>query len=90
MTDREKLLELIAIGGFFSRSADAEKCVDYLIANGVAPVVRCRKCEHLRSGKNNFGAFFWCGNAAGLANIYDTEKDYCPRGERMDKDGEDD
>lgn len=35
MTDREKLIELITIGGFFSRSADAEKCVDYLIANGV-------------------------------------------------------
>lgn len=32
---KEKLVELIAIGGFFSRSVDAEKCVDYLIANGV-------------------------------------------------------
>jgi len=32
---KEKLVELIAIGGFFSRSVDAEKCVDYLISNGV-------------------------------------------------------
>jgi hypothetical protein len=35
MTEREKLFGLITIGGFFSRSADAEKCVDHLIANGV-------------------------------------------------------
>jgi hypothetical protein len=35
MTEREKLFELITIGGFFSRSADAEKCVDHLITNGV-------------------------------------------------------
>lgn len=36
MTEREKLLELVATGAFFSKSADAEKCVDYLLANGVA------------------------------------------------------
>lgn len=35
MTDKEKLFELITIGGFFSRSDDAEKCVDYLIDNNV-------------------------------------------------------
>lgn len=35
MTDRDKLFELIATGGFFSRSADAERCIDYLLANGV-------------------------------------------------------
>lgn len=32
---REKLENLIAVGGFFSRSDDAERCVDYLLAHGV-------------------------------------------------------
>ena len=48
MNNREKLLELIAIGGFFSRSADAEKCVDYLIENGVTIPVRCMECKDER------------------------------------------
>ena len=56
MTDREKLLELVAIGGFFSRSADAEKCVDYLIENGVTFYVHktknsmCLYCNSSMSG----------------------------------------
>lgn len=63
--------------------------IEYAPTVDAVEVVRCVECDHLRSGRNNFGVFFWCGNAAGLTNIYDPYKDYCPRGERRDKDAVD-
>ena len=57
MTDREKLIELITIGGFFSRSADAERCIDYLLANGVT----VRKCPRLLEewGEDDGDVLWW-------------------------------
>lgn len=65
MNDREMLERLIAIGGFFSRSADAEKCVDHLLANGVI-VLPCRPGDTVYEVKNNTDACddcpsYFCG-----------------------------
>jgi hypothetical protein len=43
MTDRERLIELLS-GKSIDTEADVEYVADYLLANGVIKVVRCKDC----------------------------------------------
>lgn len=46
MTAREKLIEILSVPIYPHLDAEpAEVVADYLIDNGVVPVVRCKNCE---------------------------------------------
>ena len=77
---REKLIEILRKPIFPHELADpAEVVADYLLDNGVVPVVRCKDCVHM---KIQFSARFcnvWCMyNGLG-------DEGFCNYGEREDK-----
>jgi hypothetical protein len=56
---------------------------DYLIANDVVPVVRCKDCKHFNIGMLGFN---WCDAHSYDELIECKENDYCSYGERRSND----
>ena len=78
MTDREKLIEILRVPIYPHELADPTEVVaEYLLDNGVVPVVRCKDCKH------------WCEDTLSCmcGNHYDDNwyaEDFCSYGERKD------
>lgn len=79
MEIREKLIGWIqaAVGGCASYWAG--KIADYLIANDVEPVVRCKECKYSR--KTGRDGYLFCNTSLGMGRgVIDT--DFCSEGKR--------
>ena len=95
---RDRLVELLAeIHNCCPKKSSCEKCeyrelencrsysdADFLIANGVVPVVRCKDCKHCR--KDTY--FDYCDKYSRPFDKLYVEKDhFCSYGERKEDNG---
>lgn len=88
MNDREKLVDLIAECRCVHFFPDAiEPFADYLIANGVKIVVRCKDCKYYEPV--GFNETLECWNSFWNNEFCPetTPDDFCSYGERRDSDG---
>ena len=79
---REMLIDLLeqADGQVNNDIPSLEMIADYLIANGVVPVVRCKDCKHYK--KINYDDI--SQNTCEITTKRQQPYDYCSYGERRD------
>ena len=80
---REKLIYLCDTNNGYVDEVPADKFADYLIANDVVPVVRCKDCKHWHE-ETGFCEEHSRFDSFGMDWNMFAEDDFCSYGERKD------
>lgn len=86
MSDRDMLIELLT-GHYMNTISDVTDVADYLLANDVVKVVRCKDCEHYKPQTQSAHWKNITNYCCRTVSIKMKPNDYCSYGELKECEG---